>query len=209
MQVHYIYPHMDLKCFKCVIDPAIDSELEVSFVALVDRPAIEKNFLAFKEHQKFTINEDRRIISGPAMIANLPIYRKDENLGEHYVEFDPETIFEIVQKFNAKGYMQNFNMFHDEKQTLSDVTIFNSFISDKTLGIAPMAGFEDIEDGSWFISAKVESDDTWAKIKSGEVKGFSVEGVFQYVKVALSKPKLTPEQVIEKIEQLLSETSLS
>jgi hypothetical protein len=202
-----IYKVMDLKCFKCVIDPALTSELEVSFVALVDRPAIERNFLTFKEQQKFAINEDRRIISGPAMLADLPMYRKDEAFGEYYVQFDAPTIFEIVQKFNAKGYMQNFNLFHDEAQQLSDVTIFNSFISDKSLGIAPMAGFEDVADGSWFISAKVENDATWNKIKDGTVKGFSVEGIFQYVKLSLAKPQLTSDQKLKIIMDLLSETS--
>lgn len=191
---------MELKCFKCVIDPAVDSELEVNFVALVDRPAIERNFLAFNDKQRFTINEDRRIISGPAMIANLPMYRKDETFGEYYVEFDADTIMSIVQKFNQKGYMQNFNLFHDEQQKLSDVTIFNSFISDATLGIQPMVGFEDVADGAWFISAKVENDEAWAKVKDGTVKGFSVEGIFQYVKMSGSEDMKQVEALISEIE---------
>jgi hypothetical protein len=200
---------MELKCFKCVIDPDVTSELEVNFVALVDRPAIERNFLAFNERQRFTVNEDRRIISGPAMIANLPMYRKDDTFGEYYVEFDPETIMSIVQKFNQKGYMQNFNLFHDEAQKLSDVTIFNSFIADKTLGIQPMVGFEDVADGSWFISAKVENNEAWAKVKDGTVKGFSVEGIFQYVKMAGSEEAKQIEALISEIEskvQILNET---
>lgn len=198
---------MDLKCYKCVIDPAVDSELEVSFVALVDRPAIDRNFLAFNEKQRFAINEDRRIISGPAMIAELPMYRKDETFGEYYVSFDAPTICSIVQKFNQKGYMQNFNLFHDESQKLPGVTIFNSFINDDTLGIQPMTGFEDVANGSWFISAKVENDEAWAKVKDGTVKGFSVEGIFQYVKMSAQAPKLTDEQRLQKIRELLFETN--
>lgn len=198
---------MDLKCYKCVIDPAVDSELEVSFVALVDRPAIDRNFLAFNEKQRFAINEDRRIISGPAMIAELPMYRKDDTFGEYYVSFDAPTIYSIVQKFNQKGYMQNFNLFHDEAQKLPGVTIFNSFINDDTLGIQPMTGFEDVANGSWFISAKVENDEAWAKVKDGTVKGFSVEGIFQYVKMSAQAPKLTDEQRLQKIRELLFETN--
>lgn len=196
----------ELKQFKCIINPALTSELEVSFVALVDKPAIDKNFLAFNEKQRFVINDDKRIISGPAMIADLPMYRKDETFGEYYVQFDAPTILEIVQKFTAKGYMQNFNLMHDEAQKLNDVTIFNSFISDASLGISPMKGFEDIADGSWFISAKVNNDEAWARVKDGTVKGFSVEGIFQYVKMSLQKPKLTDDQKIAKILELLNET---
>lgn len=196
---------MDLQCYKCIIDPASESILEVSFVALVDRPAIDKNFLAFNEKQRFAVNEDRRIISGPAMIADLPMFRKDDTFGEYLVSFDAPTILTVVQKFNQKGYMQNFNLMHDDAQAVSGLTIFNSWISDSTLGIQPMQGFSDIADGSWFISAKVENDDVWAKVKDGTLKGFSVEGMFQYIKMA--KPKLTTEERLQKIRELLFETS--
>jgi hypothetical protein len=52
-----------------------------------------------------------------------------------------------------------------------------------------MSAFKDLPDGTWFISAKVENDEVWNKIKSGEVKGFSVEGIFNF----LRKPKLENE----------------
>lgn len=198
---------MELKCYKCIIDPAVESDLEVSFVALVDKPAIVKNFVAFNEKQRFAVNEDRRIISGPAMISDLPMYRKDDTFGEYYVSFDAPAIMSIVQKFNQKGYMQNFNLFHDETQKLNGLTIFNSFISDSSLGISPMQGFEDCPDGSWFISAKVDNDEAWNKVKDGTVKGFSVEGIFQYVKMSAQLPKLTPEQFIEKLSELLNQTA--
>ena len=64
---------MELKIYKAQIDPAITSDLEVNFIGLVDRPAIERNFHAFREQQQraaFVLNEEKRIISGPAMIAD-------------------------------------------------------------------------------------------------------------------------------------------
>ncbi|OOQ57148.1 XkdF-like putative serine protease domain-containing protein [Mucilaginibacter pedocola] len=197
---------MNLKIYKCCIDDTFDSELEVSFVALVDRPAIEKNFLAFAEKARFAVNEDKRIISGPAMLADIPIYRKDDALGEYYVQFDRETITAIVQKFFKKGFIQNFNLFHNPGRQLSGVTIFESFITDSNRGIMPMKGFEGSADGSWFISAKVDDDDTWARIKSGELRGFSVEGIFQYVKMNANDIKRSPEQTLEIIMKLLNET---
>lgn len=197
---------MELKVYKCCIDETITSELEVNFVALVDRPAIEKNFLAFNEPLRFELNEDRRIISGPAMLADLPIYRKDETYGEYYVTFDKDTILSIVQKFFKKGFIQNFNLFHKADQEVQDITIFESFITDSSRGIQPMKGFEDAAEGSWFISAKVDNDEAWAKIKSGEVKGFSVEGIFQYVK--MNAIKRSPEEVLQAIQKILNETSL-
>lgn len=177
---------MELQVYKARIDPSIDSDLEVNYIGLVDRPAIERNFQAFKAQQQraaFILNEEKRIISGPAMIADMPIYRKDDQLGEYYVLFDKQAIQTIVEKFSAKGYLKNFNLFHDQQQKVSDVTIFNSFVSDVELGIPPMTGFEDVADGSWFISAKVNNPAVWDAVKAGTIKGFSVEGFFNYVPV--------------------------
>jgi hypothetical protein len=198
---------MELQVYKAQIDPDTTSDLEVNFIGLVDRPAIERNFNAFKSNEQkahFTLNEEKRIISGPAMIADMPLYRKDEQLGEYYVVFDKIAIRCIVEKFSSKGYMKNFNLFHKADAQVSDVTIFNSFISDAELGISPLKGFEDVPDGSWFISAKVNNDAVWQQVKAGTIKGFSVEGIFSYVPVV--KQKMSMEEAVERIQQILSET---
>lgn len=170
-----------LPTFEMVINPDETSDVEVSFVALVDKPAIERNFLAFNKQLHFALDEEKRIISGPAMVANSLIYRRDEQ-GEYNVFFSADTIKQIALKFFKKDYHKNLNLFHDASLSLQGVTIFESFVSDKSRGVLPMAGFKDLPDGTWFISAKVENDEVWNKIKSGEVKGFSVEGIFSYLK---------------------------
>lgn len=198
---------MDIQVYMAEIDPSLDSDLEVNFIGLVDRPAIERNFQAFNknaEKAKFILNEEKRIVQGPAMVADMPLYRSDNQLGEYYVIFNKTAIRCIVEKFSAKGYMQNFNLFHNERVQVSDVTIFNSFISDSELGISPLKGFEDIADGSWFISAKINNDDVWQKVKDGIIKGFSVEGLFTYVPI--SKPKIGVEEAAKRIEKILNET---
>lgn len=193
----------DLPVYKCRISEELDSDLQVEFVSFVDKPAIDKNFMAFKEKLRFAVDTDKRIVSGPAMIADMLIYRNDpEGLGEYYTMFDAESILSIVQKFFKKGFIKNFNVMHEPGSKSSGVTVFESFIVDRTLGKLPMKGFEDVADGSWFVSAKVEDEAIWEKVKSGEVKGFSVEGVFEQMPVKMTK--MTPEQVVEKIQQLLA-----
>lgn len=194
--------------YQAEIESDLNSDLEVNFIGLVETPAILKNFQAFNEHKaRFAINEEKRIISGPAMIADLPIYRSDEKLGEYYVVFNKQSIQSIVEKFSAKGYLKNFNLFHDENSKVDDVTVFNSFIIDRAIGINQPTRFEDLPDGSWFISAKVNNDNVWEKVKAGEIKGFSVEGLFTYLPVA--KVKMTAEQLAQKIQSLLSRTEIT
>lgn len=200
---------MEFKVFKAEIDPSLDSDIEVNYIGLVDRPAIERNFVAFNKNEqkaKFILNEEKRIISGAAMIADMPLYRNDKELGEYYVIFDKAAIRCIVEKFSAKGYMQNFNLFHKEDAKVNDVTIFNSFISDAELGIAPLKGFEDVNDGSWFISAKVNNDKVWEKVKAGEIKGFSVEGIFTYVPTM--KVKMSMDEAVKQIEKILAHVEM-
>lgn len=171
---------MKLPVYQLVISEDPSNELQVDAVALVDKPAIEKNFLAFKEKQLFSINEDRQIISGPAMISDTPIYRNNQEYGEHYVVFSKEQIGIIAQKFLNNGFTKSFNILHDPKMSVDSVSVLNSFVTDKEMGINPMAGFEDVPDGSWFLSAKISDAELWSKVKDGTLKGFSVEGYFKY-----------------------------
>jgi len=192
---------MELPVFELLISESEDSSLMVDVVSLVDKPAIEKNFLAFKdEKQCFATNEEMRIISGPAMIADKPIYRNaDKNMPEHLVVFRASTILSIAQKFFSKGLHNQFNLMHDPNLKAEDVFVFESFIVDDKRGIKPMAGYEDAPNGSWFLSAKVNNNEVWAKIKNGEIKGFSVEGLFKY-----QKEKMSEQKAFEQILQILN-----
>ena len=194
---------MELPLYMLEISDDLADDAEVQFVALVDRPAIQKNWNAFKNEQKFqVISEDKRIISGCAMLADTPIFRSDANFGDYYVAFSKDTIVKIVQKYFKKGYQNNVNLMHDPTQIETGVTMFESFISDKTRGILPMKGFEDAPDGSWFVSMLVENDAVWQQVKEGKINGFSIEGIFNYT------PKLSKDEVkMQKIKDILSTIS--
>jgi len=193
---------MDYPLFELQISDEEDSALEVNYVALVNQPAIEKNFLAFNEHRhEFSIDSERRIISGAAMIPDTAMFRKaDKDMPDHKVYFSKETIEQIAQKFFLKGFNQNFNIMHNPDLKTEGVFVFESFITDSERGILPMKGFEDSPEGTWFLSAKVMNDEVWGKVKSGDVKGFSVEGLFKY-----KKSKMTEEEAFEKIKSILNE----
>ena len=191
---------MELPLYMLEISDDLTDDAEVQFVALVDRPAIQKNWNAFKNEQKFQIiSEDKHIISGCAMLADTPIFRSDANFGDYYVAFSKDTIVKIVQKYFKKGYQNNVNLMHDPNQIETGVTMFESFISDKTRGIAPMTGFEDAPEGSWFVSMLVENEAVWQQVKQGMINGFSIEGIINYT------PKLSKDEVkMQKIKDILS-----
>ena len=151
---------------------------------------------------KFEItNEEQHIISGPLMLADTPIYRSNSKFGEHYVTFSPETIKDIAIKFSKKGYQKNVNLMHDANMQVDGLVMFESFIVDKARGILPMAGYEDAKDGSWFGSFYVENEQVWNLIKEGKVKGFSVEGYFDYA--APNKEESYAEKKLKELSALL------
>jgi len=208
-----------LPLYKMFIADDFEGEEEVDFVALVESPAIQRNFLAFAEgvahytaeskmkqeefstHLTFAVqDEDQRIVSGPLMIADLPIYRKDEE-GEYYVMFTGEQIKKIVQRFFKKGYQAKVNIEHGKKA--EGVYMFESYIIDRERGVKPPTGFEDIADGSWFGSFKVENEKLWDQVKAGTFKGFSVEGLFRYEKAGMIVQK--EEQIMAQIFKILSQ----
>ena len=155
-----------------------------------------------REKMSFRImNEEKRIISGPLMLADELIYRNNEKMGEHYVKFSADTIKTIAIKFAKRKYHNHVNLMHDPEQKVKGVTMFESWIVDKERGIMPMKGFEGVADGSWFGSFYVENDNVWSEVKQGKYKGFSVEGLFDY-----DEPISAEENALKKIAELLNVT---
>lgn len=173
---------MELPVYKLVINP--DDETGVDFVSLVTSPAIERDFVYFQKHKPrlnvaFKIQSDeKRIIFGMAMEADKKIYRYDQARGEYYVYFDKQTIFEIAKKW-AKGDKYDSVNTHHNAET-KGLSLFESYIVDREMGKMPPKGYEEVADGSWFLSYIVNDDEIWAKVKEGEFKGFSVEGYFDF-----------------------------
>lgn len=172
-------------------EEASTSENKQEFIALVDQPAVEMEWFAFSDQKKFKFNldEERQILTGVALVADMPIYRKmvlpgDSVESEFYIVFDKPTVFDFVKKFMKNAYTTNFNLHHDDDQKTDDVYLFESMVVDSSRGVAPPKMFEGISEGSWIISVKVDSKESWEKIKSEGLHGFSVQGYFglDYIK---------------------------
>lgn len=197
---------MDLPIYLLDINEDEQAQTEVNFIALVDRPAIQLNWQSFKDvPQRFAVDQEKQIISGPLMVADMPIYRKDEEFGEYYAVFNAPTIEKIAIKYYQKGFQSNVNLMHDGDMIVEGATMFESWIVNRELGKMPMKGYEDVSDGSWFGSFKVTNDKVWGMVKDGLIKGFSVEGLFQYKP---KKQEMSEEQILAKIQDLLTQISI-
>lgn len=170
-----------------------DSPLVVDYIGLVDDPAIELNWLTFDKRIKFSADDERRLIMGPLIIADMPIYRRDEKMGEYYVVFEKEEIYKIVQKFFRNRLTSNFNIMHMGER-VDGVYLIESFLIDDSRGVKAPQAFKDLPQGSWLCTVKVDNDEIWdGFIKTGELKGFSIEGLFSYEKVSQGDETLLEE----------------
>jgi hypothetical protein len=153
------------------------------------------------------VNEEERVVIGPAMIPNKRIFRRDEDGTEYEVFFTKDTIRTIAEKFYRKGFQNNGNEMHDSSKPV-DMVFFQSWIADESKGIPKMKQFESLPDGTWFLGAKVNSDEAWAKVKDGTFKGFSVEGMFDMMPIKMSM-KMSEETaakvIIDQLKDLLKD----
>lgn len=174
-------------------------------ISLVDEPAVEQDFLAFaKETPKiaFAKDDERHIITGIAMSANMPIYRRSYDGFEYYTLFTPKAIEKLVVEYSKKNLFNQVNLQHDDSTFQDGIYMIESYFVNKERGIAPKEF--DVEDGSYVVSYKVENEELWDMIKnSGDFKGFSIQGYFALNEEEFSRKK---EQTFDEwVESLLPE----
>lgn len=181
----------------------ITSEDEGIFaISLVDFPATQRNFLCFNEDkviQTFSIqDEEERIVSGVVMSANTPIYRRDSNGFEYYLVFTPETIKLMAEKM-LKDNTQNQVDIEHNGELIGSVNLIELFIKDSSKGIVPTY-MKDIPDGSLMATYKVRDEKIWEAIKSGELNGFSLAGLFSIKQEDSEEKDL--QEILSQIKKL-------
>ena len=184
----------------------VDGEDAAMFcISLVDYPATESDFLFFdkdKQLLKFSVeNEEKRIVRGLIMGADMPIYRRNGDF-QYYIVFDADTIRKMAEKYFKLGFQNNVDTNHNEK-LVSGVNLIQMFIKDSENGINPK-GFEGYKDGSLFAEFHIENDEIWNEIKEGTYKGFSLAGVFNIEEVDEEEQDFNEcLELIEKINNKL------
>lgn len=176
----------------------VDDVAGMDAISLVKYPAVERNFLCFDEEKapvKLNFNADKQIITGVVCLADTPIYRYTEGFGEYFVIFSKDTIEKMVIKYSKNGLFNSVNLQHNDEKFVDGVYLFESYIVNSERGILPTE-FDDIPEGSWICSFKIEDNKLWDEIVNGkDLKGFSLQGYFDLI-----EGKLTDE-----IDDLINE----
>lgn len=167
-----------LPVYKIVINMD-DDETGMTAISMVDFPAIETNWQAFadkKSPMKFeVVDEKEHKVTGPAIIAGMPIYRWSWDLGEYYVVFEADEIDKIIEKYSRNNLWNSVSLQHDGNP-ITTAIMTEYYQKDTAKGINPK-GYEEVSDKSLFVTYKITDEELWNTIISGDgqLNGFSIE----------------------------------
>lgn len=199
-----------LPLYKAILNNEEDGILCVS---LVDYPATETDFVLFKKQeesiiQKYSVtDEEEHILSSVVMVADTPIYRRDESGYEYNIIYHKDVLKEMAQKMLSDGTHNTFDLMHDgERLPEGYINLIELYIVDESKGIKP--NFTDVPDGSLMASYKINNEDLWEACKNGTFKGLSLEGYFTVVPENIEKEQKNKNlfmDILGKLKELIVE----
>ena len=187
---------MSLPVFQIVLNES--DEMLVN--SLVNEPAHRHYFIAQgKKELLFSVNEEKREITGVVIAANQPIYYYSDEIPECYIVFSPETVKKLALDFFAKDRFNLIDTQHDFNIKENAVILLQSYFTDDN-NKSPF----DVEKGSWIAQYRILDDAIWQQIKEGKIKGFSIAGNFSLEKMNFNQ-KSKNMNIIEKIKALIKQ----
>jgi hypothetical protein len=179
----------------------------------VERPAIKDDFvIQFSEEVEveleFSFDEEKRIVTGPLMIPDMKIFRKaTKTRPNRYVYYTAETIKETALDFHRNGRTNNTTVNHTALVDGS-VMVESWFVEDpKNDKLFALKGKE-YPKGTWAVSEYISDDKTWEDVKSGKLKGFSIEGYeVRHEDEDEDKNENDDMTLLEKIKALINGTT--
>lgn len=193
-----------------IVELIIDENEKLSgidAVSIVEFPAIESNFISLNQHLELAkVDNEKRILMGAALIPNKNIYRRNGN-DEYYIFFSEDTVRKASELFLMNSNQNNATLEHDKK--LKDLTVVESWIVEDTEMDKSKKYGLNAPVGTWMVSMKVNNDMIWNDfVKTGKVKGFSIEGYFSD-KLEMSLEFAKEQELIDKIKSIINNSEIN
>ena len=187
-----------------IVELIIDEKEDLSGVeaiSVVEFPAIEENFIALNQQlQLAKVDDEKRILMGAALIPNKNIYRRNGE-DEYYIFFSDATVKKASELFLMNSNQNNATLEHQKK--INDLSVVESWIVEDTEMDKSKKYGLNAPVGTWMVSMKVNNDTIWNDfVKTGKVKGFSIEGYFAD-KLEMSLQKEKEDELINKIKDII------
>lgn len=157
----------------------VGCDSETYAISMVEAPAIESDFVALskeeeEKQQVFLESNERHMLYGAALIPEKDIYRNNGEQ-EFYISFTKESIEKMSQDFMKEYRQHEVKTDHDE--VANEVCVVESWLVEDSYKDKANALGINVPEGTWMVGMKVNNIETWERVKSGELKGFSVESM--------------------------------
>ena len=199
-----------------IVELILDEQDEfngIEAISIVENPAIEEDFVALKDQQLIELAEvdkEKKILMGALLIPNKPIYRKNGD-EEYYIYFSRDTVLKASQKYLKSGNQKNSTLEH--QVNIQGLTLVESWIKEDMVHDKSVKYGMDVPIGTWMGTVKVDNDDVWNNyVKTGKVKGFSIEGYFadkaEKPQDKGLKDDLEAQEIIDELKDIFSRQEL-
>ena len=184
-----------------------NEELAIDAISLVTDPAIEVDFVYFNKGKNnltlAKIDEEKRMLVSPALIPNKNIYRYNAQTDQdYYVFFSKETVRKASEMYLKHNNHHKATYQHEER--VSGVLTVESWIKEDDKYDKSIAYGFDLPIGTWFVKMRIDNNDMWERIKSGELKGLSIEGYFVDKMEMMSKnSEISDEDLLNSLAEIL------
>ncbi len=155
-----------------------DEMTGIEAISVVENPAIEEDFIALKseEIKLAEVNKEKRILMGALLVPNKPIYRR-KGEEEYYIYFSRETVEKASQLYLMNGNQSKATLEH--QHTINGLTLVESWLVEDEVHDKSRKYGLSVPVGTWMGAVKVNNEQIWNDfVKTGKVKGFSIEGYF-------------------------------
>ena len=138
----------------------------------------DKSQVTTPHAEAFAALDQQQIVLGPLMKPNMLIPRLDDNGDPYHVYFTKETIKKIAYKMIKDKLIDRVNIEHDNMDSVDAYLVESWIIEDDKYDKSKKYGFN-LPIGTWMAAYKIEDKKIWDEyVRTGLVKGFSVEGMF-------------------------------
>ena len=186
-----------------------NNEIGIEAISVVENHAIEEDFIALNSNiiELAEADKEKKLLVGALLIPNKPIYRKSGD-EEFYIYFSKDTVRKASQMYLMNGNQSNATLEHEHD--INGLTLVESWIVEDEVHDKTRKYGMKVPVGSWVGSVKVNNDEVWNDyVKSGKVKGFSIEGYFADRMERPKEPINDLQEELSKIEEAEAEFMLS
>jgi hypothetical protein len=195
----------NLDTIELFIDDTAEND-GIEALSLVKFPATEENWVALNNHRiEFkSIDDEKRIIIGLALVPDKLIYRKNGDY-EYNIKFSKETVKKAGQLYLKK--LNNNNATLEHKTEVDGVSVVESWIVENPkMDKSAIYNLNAIE-GSWAVIMSIENDKVWQEIKDGTYLGISVEGYFSDEQKLSAQSE--EDKLINKIKSIITNAEIN